>query len=1032
MLGHRRCCFGLCGLAHTAALLALTLRPVLADDDTLPGPRSPEDERASLHFADAGLTAELVAAEPQVTSPVAFCWDEHYALYVAEMNDYPLGPTAGRIRRLEDRDGDGRFEHSIVFADGLSFPNGVLFARGGLYVTAAPDLLRLEDTDGDGNADRRHVVFSGFAEGNQQLRANGLTWGLDGWIYGANGRSDGEIRLAPSSAGDNASPTVSIRTRDFRFWPDGSRFEAVLGQSQFGQATNDLGDRFLSWNTIALRHAPLDEHDVQRWPRLAGRAIHNPATPDETGEVFPRAPQPQTFNRESTAHYNALCGLTIYRGEALGPGYRGNAFVGESLSNLVHRRTLTPAGPTYLSRRGEDGTEFLAAADPWFHPVYLTTGPDGSLYIADFYRRWVEHPQFVPEAWRNEVAWQEGAQYGRIWRVSRRVAPAEKHSEKNLAAEKPQRPLDAWRNRGGRPAELVRLLTEANDGWHSDTVQRLSIEQMDKSVAGALEELIQTGIDETSDAEAPDDEAIEPSPAARARAQALWTLEAAGRLDEWVLLRALHDLAPTVREQAVRIAAGRVADSVLVQETMAALTDDPSPRVRFQLARAWALAPPDVKTVPLAELAGGDDPGGWIALAVCASAGESTAAILTRRINLAWQAPSSARDWALIVDLATALADARRTAEVAETLQLLVESESNWGAVEWAALAGFGAGLADQGQTVRGLLANEQRVELARRLAERLHAAAGPDLLPQAAEDERLYLVGAVATAGDMHAALPLVELIDGAQPAALATAAVRAVVQLDSPTAAAKVLEKWPALPAGLRRQVVGAAVNWLPLAKNLADAVGQGTVNPLEIDVAQRQALAQHADRSLAQVFAAAFSAAEPPPRDVAVADYQAALELPADRKRGAVLFQQHCLTCHTMFGLGRQVGPDLTGAGHKPKATLLVDLLDPSRQMSPDFLAYTLTTRGGRVLSGLLVAESASGVTLRRGEGADDFVPRDDVEQLAAGGKSLMPEGFEQKLSPQNVADLLEFMRLPERALLAPPTANDAGPVKQRAAQ
>ena len=252
----------------------------------------------------------------------------------------------------------------------------------------------LRDSDGDGVADERRVVFTGFGEGNQQLRANGLVWGLDNWIYGANGRSDGLVRRPD----DRPQNGVSIRTRDFRFRPDGSHFEPVIGQSQFGQTRDDWGNRFLSWNTIAIRQTLFDEADLARNPQLAGHAVVNLADPADSGEVFPLAPRPQTFNRESTNHYNALCGLTIFRGDALGAEKKGQAFVGESLCGLVHHRALTPRGPTFLSRRVESGKEFLAGADPWFHPVFLATGPDGALYVADFYRRWVEHPQFVAGA----------------------------------------------------------------------------------------------------------------------------------------------------------------------------------------------------------------------------------------------------------------------------------------------------------------------------------------------------------------------------------------------------------------------------------------------------------------------------------------------------------------------------------------------------------------------------------------------------------------------------------------------------------
>ena len=225
------------------------------------GPLTPEQERASFQLADPSLVIELVAAEPEVLSPVAIAWDAAGHMFVAEMIDYPIGPASGQIRRLEDRDHDGRYETATVFASQLAFPNGVLPWNGGVIVTAAPDLLFLKDTDGDGRADERRVLLTGFGEGNQQLRVNGLLWGLDGWIYGANGRSDGEMRRP----GETRS--TSLRGHDFRFRPGTGEYEAVAGRSQFGLARDDWGNRFLSWNTIPIRQDVLPK----RMPRRAKR-----------------------------------------------------------------------------------------------------------------------------------------------------------------------------------------------------------------------------------------------------------------------------------------------------------------------------------------------------------------------------------------------------------------------------------------------------------------------------------------------------------------------------------------------------------------------------------------------------------------------------------------------------------------------------------------------------------------------------------------------------------------------------------------
>jgi putative membrane-bound dehydrogenase-like protein len=199
---------------------------------------------------------------------------------------------------------------------------------------------------------------------------NGLTWGGDGWVYGANGRSDGDIRRPDEFQG------VSLRGLDFRFRPDTGEYQTRAGRSQFGLGLDDWGNRFLSWNTIPARHDGVPLEYLLKNPRLStssGVVAVQPAEDD--GRVFPRTPTPKTFNQESTAHYNALAGLIVFRGDALPPGYAGNLFVGETLRNLVHRRILQPRGSSFTAVRGEKDREFLASTDPWFHPVNFATGP---------------------------------------------------------------------------------------------------------------------------------------------------------------------------------------------------------------------------------------------------------------------------------------------------------------------------------------------------------------------------------------------------------------------------------------------------------------------------------------------------------------------------------------------------------------------------------------------------------------------------------------------------------------------------------
>ena len=323
----------LCSVILTLAILAGVAH---ATD----GPRSPADSLKAFVLADPLMQIELVASEPEVTSPVAIAWDEDGRLYVAEMNDYPAAEASGRIRRLEDRDGDGRFERVTVFADGLPFPNGVLPCFGGVLVTAAPNIWFFRDSDGDGRADGRKVVLTGFGEGNTQLRVNGLYRGLDNEIYAANGRSDGDIRIPDLP---NPPPPISIRRRDMRFSVHklpgapgqvliADRIEAIAGSSQFGLAHDDWGNRFPSWNTIPIRHVVLEQQTLDRNPYLAETSsIASILDPADGGRIFGISPAQARFNRESVAFFNASCGPTIECGNLLPAAYHGNAFVCEPL-----------------------------------------------------------------------------------------------------------------------------------------------------------------------------------------------------------------------------------------------------------------------------------------------------------------------------------------------------------------------------------------------------------------------------------------------------------------------------------------------------------------------------------------------------------------------------------------------------------------------------------------------------------------------------------------------------------------------------
>jgi len=527
------------------SLLILSWSPKISADDA----PTVAAEQASFQLADPNLSISLLAAEPAVASPVAVAWDEFGRLYVVEMTDYPADGSGGQVKRLEDRDGDGIYEHATLFAEKLAWPSGVLPYKGGILVTSAPNLLYFKDTNDDGKADVREVVLTGFGEGNQQLRVNSPTWGLDNWITMANGRSGGAVR----KPGDDPARAVNIPRNDIRFQPMTGEIQAIAGFSQFGLPRDNWGDRFPSWNTVPIRHVVLENQSVNgtTQPGLVADILDL----NDGGRLYSQAPAQKRFNAESVAYFNATCGPVINRDGGLGPNYVGDALVCEPLSSLVHRRRLIPDGPTFKAVRVEEGREFLASAHPWFRPVNLANGPDEALYLVDFCRAWVEHPAFVPEKQRNSVDFREGHQRGRIWRIHDKNEKDVKHIQWPGAL---------------KSAELAALLEHENS-WCRDTAQRLIVERQDKNAVDELKRIV---------GESKNPVAV---------AQALWTIQGLGALSQDLLKQAVRSPDEKVRRQAVRLMGLNISEN---QALLASLASDSSALVRIEVVRA--LSGPDL------------------------------------------------------------------------------------------------------------------------------------------------------------------------------------------------------------------------------------------------------------------------------------------------------------------------------------------------------------------------------------------------------------------------------------------------------
>ncbi len=426
-----------------------------------PQPKEVDEALASFEL-DGSFDLRCVASEPLVEDPVAFEWSADGYLWVAEMRDYPMGldghgRPGGRIKRLKDVDGDGVYDESVVFLDKLPFPSGLFPWGNGLWVSAAPLVFFAADLDGDGRADVRRNMFSGFGEGNQQHRVNGFTYGLDHWLYGANGDSGGEIRSLWSDEKWN------LRGKDFKFNPATGEFRAIEGQTQFGRTRDDWGNWFGNNNPNWLWHYHLPD----RYSRQSayGGYFSNKiqlAHDVESKKVDQIARSLQRFNDIGMrGHVTSACSPHIYRDSVLFEDGQQHAFISEPVHNLVRHFVLKRDGVSFKAERpaNESDREFLASRDPWFRPTMIKTGPDGNLYIADMYRLVIEHTEWIPDDVESFMNTRAGTDKGRIYAVIRK-------------GEKLQSPpsldhLDPW--------EWVNHLGHSN-GWVRDSAQRLLVD----------------------------------------------------------------------------------------------------------------------------------------------------------------------------------------------------------------------------------------------------------------------------------------------------------------------------------------------------------------------------------------------------------------------------------------------------------------------------------------------------------------------------------------------------------------------------
>ncbi len=906
-----------------------------------------------------GFKLQFTAHEPQVRSPIALSFDENGRMFVCEMIDYSemrdVTPHLGRISMLEDLDGDGYYEKSTVFADDLPWPTALIWANGGLYVGATPDIWRFEDRDGDGRAEVREKVFTGFGTGLQLLNVQGLMnsmqWGQDCRIHMLSGT--GNRGLIQCLKRPEVAPQ-EIGGRDFWFDPRTYDFGFEAGGAQYGMTFDNQGRKFGCSNSDHLQTWVYDDRFANRNPFYNMPPTRQSIAADGgAAEVFRLSPdEPWRIIRTRwriagvvkgavegggrvSGYFTGATGTTVYRGDAYGDDFVNNTFTGDAGGQLVHRKKLYPDGVSLIGRRPDDehGFEFAASKDTWVRVVNFANAPDGCLHVIDMYREVIEHPHSIPDEIKKFIDLNNGNDRGRIYRVIPDNA--------------------AWQRRGSvtlgkaSTAELVQTLSHPN-GWHRDAASRLLYERQDQAAVPLLEATFQKSGD------------------ALAKLHALGVLSGLGALKDETISRALNDPEWFVRERAVVLStdAGKLAP----------LADDPEPRVRFQVAlRVNAAA-------ALARLAAKDHADKWI-----------SAAILSNPPEVLNQLPLSIPDAAPFVARLIEIRAASKPAAHAELIDFIVQHGASP-----LYLRALGDGLRRAGTTI-------EKADAGHRLAAVFTKAAATATDSKAATAARLEAIELLGFAsGDA-----LRPCLAENQPEPVQAAAIKTLAQRTSADVTKALLENWPHYAAKAKDAAATAFIAREDRATALLTAVQSGTIKASDLSASQVQSLARHKDTKIAALAKTALASVLPPSRTEMVAKFQPAIAMKGDAARGQAQYLARCIACHRAAGQGFQVGPDLITVKTKGREALLTAILDPNKEVASQYIAYVVNTKDGQTLTGIVSKDDASSLTIRSLGGVEQNIPRSNIQGSSSDGHSLMPEGLETGLEVQGMADLLTFI-------------------------
>ena len=942
-------------LVFRIVIIALALSIICCNDK--PDLRHPLAAEQSFQFADPELQISLIASEPDINSPVDMAWSPDGSLYVVEMTGYPVTAGKGKIKKLTDPDGDGRYTLASVFADSLDFPVSAMYYRGGLLVADAPHIYFLRDSNGDGKADEKKIFLTGFFTGNQQYRANSLQWGLDNWIYGANGRASGAIGFA------NDTKRVAIEGRDFRINPVSLEIEAVSGLSQFGLALDNWGNRFISYNHRFARQVMLEEEHLLRNPALNTSAIYDTSKSEHDRRVWTRLSDLMRFNKDPIGYFTSLSGITAYRGNLLGPAYAGTLFAGESVQAAIIARRLQKEGPIFTAHDMEEDAEFLSSTDDWFHPVNFSNGPDGALYTVDFYRKFVEHPEWANDEKEDGIDWNTGEQHGRIWRIARRgnkIDPNRMRPALDVASIE----------------EIVSQFME-EAGWRRDMAQQILVEGQKKEAVPFIERILDTNI-------------------VLAKNHAYWTLEGLGAITTDHIARALEDDNSEIIIQGIKLAARQTSLANTLKEKLITLLTDQNSAIRYHAILALGdEKDPSVQDGIIAAVRMYPDK--WTRVATLSSAAQWPLYLAQRMLSediTRQQCDASMEFYRQIGDMLSYVGDKKTN----EWVKTVIDDHSKDNCNNWAMVVGYTNGMKHLNKPLPKLNTKifEYALENIQHSTDNLIALLGIELLQHATTEK---------------ARNQFLDLMLNSNKVAVQVAGVEMFSNLERGDYLDQLYNNINAMSLAIRAALINSAKKSKKASLGLLNAIEKEIISTEEIPEEIRYAMLYNDHPIVKEKADLLLSYSVIKDRDGLVKKYLDAIQdIPADPKAGALTFAVNCTSCHSIKGSGGNLGPDLTNIGSRSNEVLLTSILDPGRMVSYELKLHVVTTKSGRVYTGTVAAETTSSITIRQSNGIEQTILIDNIKDNLEIDQSIMPEGYERIIDEKAMANLLAYLHKP----------------------